>query len=91
MLFSVIDNGIGMTKEEIRQLKERFADENSRNIGLTNVNRRLVLYYGKESRLKIQAKEGLGSCIMFKIPVENMQKEEMESKNLSIYTDNDKK
>lgn len=84
MLFSVIDNGVGMTKEEIHLLKERFADENSRNIGLTNVNRRLALFYGEESKLKIQAKAGIGSCISFRIPLEKMEE-------LDRNTDNDKK
>jgi two-component system sensor histidine kinase YesM len=73
MLFSVIDNGVGMTKEEIQELQEKFENENSRNIGLTNVNRRLTLCYGTESRLKILSKAGMGSCIMFKIPIENMK------------------
>ncbi|MDO5423389.1 MAG: histidine kinase [Eubacteriales bacterium] len=75
MLFSVIDNGVGMTKEEIRELLERLEDENSQNIGLTNVNRRLILYYGEESRLKIQAKPGWGCCMTFRIPMEKMREE----------------
>lgn len=70
MLFSVIDNGIGMTKEKIAQLRKRLEDENSKNIGLTNVNRRLLLRYGEESQLKILAKKGWGTCMKFKIPLE---------------------
>lgn len=73
MFFSVVDNGVGMTREEVQELQQRLADENSRNIGLTNVNRRLVLRYGSASGLKIRAKAGWGTCMMFRIPLENMK------------------
>lgn len=41
----VIDNGDGMTKEELEALRKRIADRNSRSIGLTNLDRRLRLRY----------------------------------------------
>ena len=63
--FVVIDSGIGLDKEEIRRLYAHIQDENSRNIGLTNVNRRLTLHYGNTSALHIQGKKGLGTCISF--------------------------
>ncbi len=71
MYFSVLDNGIGMGQAEIERIRERIQNENSQNIGLTNVNRRLILQYGKESALKISSKEGWGACISFKIKMEN--------------------
>lgn len=73
MYFSVLDNGIGMKKEELKTLRERIQNENSQNIGLTNVNRRLILQYGKESELKIVSKEGWGSCISFQIKITNSE------------------
>ena len=39
----VIDNGDGMTREELEALRKRIADRNSRSIGLTNLDRRLRL------------------------------------------------
>ena len=67
MRFSVIDNGVGMNENQIEALRERIRDEGSQNIGLTNVNRRLLLQYGEESELKILSREGWGTCICFKI------------------------
>ena len=72
MHFFVVDNGVGMSKEEMDALQERILDEGSQNIGLTNVNRRLILRYGAESSLKIAAKEGWGACLSFQIPEEKL-------------------
>lgn len=42
----------------------------STRIGLDNVNKRLTLTYGSESTLHIYSKEGLGTCVFFRIPVQ---------------------
>ena len=68
--FVVIDTGVGMSREEVRTLYERIFDSNSRNIGLTNVNRRLILRYGEKSALHIQSHQGMGTCISFSIPAD---------------------
>ena len=49
----VIDNGDGMTREELEALRKRIADRNSRSIGLTNLDRRLRLRYPEETGLRI--------------------------------------
>lgn len=67
--FSVTDTGIGMDKEEIRNLYQMINDEKSKNIGLTNVNRRLILQYGPECALHIQSKKNLCTCISFSLPI----------------------
>lgn len=69
LLFSVIDTGVGMTKAEVAALYAKINDPNSENIGLTNVNTRLCMQYGEPSKLNIQSKKGMGTCISFKIPV----------------------
>lgn len=66
--FVIIDSGIGLDREEIRRLYAHINNENSRNIGLTNVNRRLLLQYGPEHILHIQGKKGMGTCISFVLP-----------------------
>lgn len=73
--FTVIDNGIGLTRLEIGEVYSRILDETSQNIGLTNINRRLVLKYGPESSLHIQSKKGMGTCVTFKVPLINKQEE----------------
>ncbi len=67
---TVTDTGIGMSKEQIRQNYRNMADPESRNIGLANVNRRLVLNYGETAALRIISRQGRGTCITFRIPLE---------------------
>ena len=67
--FAVIDNGIGMSKDEIQHLYEMINNEKSKNIGLTNVNRRLILQYGPQYALHIQSKKGLCTRISFYLPL----------------------
>ncbi|WMJ87262.1 sensor histidine kinase [Anaerocolumna sp. MB42-C2] len=70
---AVIDNGCGMTKEEIAELYIKINDPSSKNIGLTNLNRRLLLHYGDTSKLHIRSKKNLGTGIYFKIPIQNAE------------------
>lgn len=65
---TVSDTGRGMTEQEISELLARIHDESSRSIGLTNLNRRLLLYYGPQSELRIQSEAGEGTEISFWIP-----------------------
>ncbi|QOV20391.1 histidine kinase [Blautia liquoris] len=69
VLFAVLDNGIGLSQTEIHELYERISNTKSRNIGLTNINRRLILNYGPDSALHIQSKKNMGTCISFQIPM----------------------
>ncbi len=69
LFFSVIDTGVGMTKSEAAALTARINDPSSENIGLTNVNTRLIMRYGSCARLKILSKKGMGTCISFRIPI----------------------
>jgi two-component system sensor histidine kinase YesM len=74
MYVSVIDSGCGMSKEEIERLYVRINDVKSKNIGLTNLNRRLVLHYGEESKIHIRSKRGMGTEISFKMPIQALHK-----------------
>lgn len=67
--FRVVDNGVGMGREDLQALYRQINDKNSRSIGLTNVNRRLILEYGEDCGLHILSKKGRGFCISFQIPV----------------------
>ena len=66
--FSVTDTGCGMAQDELEQLIKNIHDPSSRAIGLTNLNRRLLLCYGKESELSITSDSGKGTEISFIIP-----------------------
>lgn len=69
MNVTVIDTGVGMGKEEIAALYEKIGRPGNENIGLANVNSRLVMQYGEGAGLKIQSKKNMGTCISFSIPV----------------------
>ena len=79
-LIQVIDNGKGMSQEELEKLtsvmeKETFAEE---NIGLVNVNQRIRLFYGEDYGIRLTSQKGEGTEIIISLPVrsrsENMEK-----------------
>ncbi|HBR02732.1 MAG TPA: regulator, partial [Ruminiclostridium sp.] len=63
----VIDNGIGIAAPTLKDLME--LNHESNGVGLTNINRRLLSFYG--SALDISSAEGRGTTISFNIPVKN--------------------
>lgn len=68
---SVIDNGLGMNKEELLTLQKVMKREEikeSLHIGVANVNQRLKLYFGEEYGLLIESKEGIGTTVTIRIP-----------------------
>jgi two-component system sensor histidine kinase YesM len=73
--FLVHDDGVGMSKERLRQVRnqlqlteEQFVLEGS-SYGLRNVHERLVLHYGHDSGLHIDSRLHAGTRISFSIPV----------------------
>lgn len=68
---SIIDNGVGMDEETLKQLLNRKS-EKRKGIGLLNIERRLKQLFG--NGLKIESKLGEGTTISFMIPkTENRQ------------------
>ncbi|GAF65474.1 histidine kinase [Bacillus sp. TS-2] len=70
VLIAVQDDGIGMSNEKINEIKQTLnkEEDESARIGLRNVDQRLRITYGQESRLKIESLEGKGTLIHFLIP-----------------------
>lgn len=68
----VIDNGDGMTREELETLRKRIADRNSRSIGLTNLDRRLRLRYPEETGLRICSIKTLAPACRFASRTKNI-------------------
>ena len=71
VIISVIDSGIGMTKEELQMQRQNIKDYNPNHVGLANVNCRLKLYYGEEAQLHIYSKKDMGTVIRFCLPRES--------------------
>ena len=74
--FIVEDNGAGFTEERLGQVRNelRTGSQDSEKLssvyGLYNVNKKLKLYYGEETKgIEIESESGKGSHISFTIPI----------------------
>ena len=69
LCISVLDNGVGMSKEDASHLlKEPSASVSKGGYGIYNVQQRIQLYYGKEYGLKIDSMPGKGTTVTMRIP-----------------------
>jgi two-component system sensor histidine kinase YesM len=73
--FSVEDNGIGMTDEQLKEVKEQLArapdmtgPEGTRVYGLYNVSKRLELYYNRNDLIDIRSAYREGTKVTLMIP-----------------------
>ena len=66
---SVQDDGCGMTPEQLQKLQKREKSGDRSGIGVANVVRRLKLFFGEESELKIESVPGIGTTMTMVIPV----------------------
>lgn len=80
LMIRISDNGIGMRKTELEVLEhklheglneERPPSSSSihHGVGLSNVNRRLKIYYGEEAELIIDSKYMKGTTVTLVIPI----------------------
>ncbi|WP_397334366.1 sensor histidine kinase [Paenibacillus glycanilyticus] len=74
---SVSDNGPGMSFDKVQSLyaamkQGHVHDAKGTGVGISNVDRRLRLYYGDEPEgLQIQSEQGTGTKMSFEIPIEH--------------------
>ncbi|MBP1993718.1 sensor histidine kinase [Paenibacillus eucommiae] len=72
IIFSIADNGKGMTEEQMRKL---FADGNQgvekkyRGIGIKNIRDRIKLYFGERFGLQVESKKDEGTLITITMPL----------------------
>lgn len=70
----VFDDGVGM--DAVRALDdappERTLNDRFSNIGISNVNERLVLRYGPGSALRIRSKRGVGTVVRIELPADEL-------------------
>jgi len=79
----VLDNGQGMTEEDIRELNKNlnegndaylFSENSGMGIGLKNVNRRIKLFYGVEYGVRVESIYEEYMKVVVTIPVVGIQK-----------------
>jgi two-component system sensor histidine kinase YesM len=75
MSFLVLDDGVGMTEEQLQAIKKNLNPQGDdqpipdANYGLRNVNERLQLHYGLDAGLIIESRPNAGTRISFSIPI----------------------
>lgn len=76
----VEDNGVGIEKEKLAEIKQNINDESldsNRYFALSNVNKRIRLRYGPSYGLKITSKEGEGTKVTVVMPLAEMEGNEI--------------
>lgn len=74
----VKDNGIGMSENQLQNLKNRKSSNTKYNaIGIKNIDERIKFYCGKEYGLTIESVEDVGTTVTVKLP--SSLKEESEN------------
>ena len=66
LLFSIADNGVGMTAEKIREV---LSAKPQVRIGLANVRERIELSFGPRYGLTIESRPGSGTTVYLLLPV----------------------
>lgn len=68
LVIEVQDNGSGIEKGKNESV-ENDAGKMYSGIGLNNVHERIRLYFGSEYGIRIQSEENIGTCIILKLPI----------------------
>ena len=70
--FAISDDGVGMTEHQLEALNKKITDftseDDSKSIGLRNINERIKLYYGSGYGLDISSQPAKGTTVLFKLP-----------------------
>lgn len=68
IILQVADNGIGMTQERLAHLHSAMESDERVGFGLSAVNQRLRLQFGREYGLSVTSREGIGTIVTARIP-----------------------
>lgn len=70
VIISVEDDGVGMTEKTMMRVQKNIhAQQQPKSCyGLWNMNKRLILQFGKEAQLQIESREQRGTKVFFSIP-----------------------
>lgn len=71
--FRVIDNGFGMTRQQVENLlgeENHVSSRRGSGIGVKNVNERIKLYFGEDYGLTIQSEPDEGTTVCIHLPAQ---------------------
>jgi two-component system sensor histidine kinase YesM len=78
LYIEVEDTGIGMKEEQVQRLEKLLNEaditelQKSNSLGMLNACIRLKKYCGIKTRVTIESETQVGTCIIIKIPIENL-------------------
>ena len=88
VLIEVTDNGVGFTPYKLAKIEEQLEEDSDvisrtdEGFGLSNVNKRIKLYYGQQYGLTIESKYLEGTKITVAIPLEiNINENQVEDQD----------
>jgi two-component system sensor histidine kinase YesM len=67
ILFTVTDNGSGMTQEQISAIMQKDRSDRA-GIGIKNVNDRLAIYFGPAYGIQIDSEPDCGTSVLIRMP-----------------------
>lgn len=67
VVFTVFDNGIGMTEEQCKSILQHDSNDNF-GIGIKNVNDRIKIFFGEEYGIWIESEMDVGTTITITFP-----------------------
>nr|WP_054956544.1 sensor histidine kinase [Paenibacillus dakarensis] len=73
IVFKIIDNGVGMPAERIRQIFDPIEGLNT-GFGIRNVHSRIQLHFGSDYGVKIGSGRGIGTTVQIVIPAREIGK-----------------
>lgn len=82
IVFSVYDDGAGMSPEKLKELEASISgdwDSQSENFGLRNVSRRLRLFYGENAYIAFDSVKGMFTEVKVVIPCERGEESHEDS------------
>ncbi|MCD7883580.1 MAG: sensor histidine kinase [Lachnospiraceae bacterium] len=68
IILKVEDDGAGMDEARLLQLRAMLSHDTSVGFGMSTVQERLQLMFGAEYGLRIESREGEGTCVTVRIP-----------------------
>lgn len=72
IIFKIIDDGIGMSQEKIKQIFDPVEGLNT-GYGIRNVNSRIQLHFGSKYGVTIGSRPGIGTTVQIVIPARREQ------------------
>lgn len=69
LYFEINDNGIGMDEERLTLLRQGDETVSRAGYGLSNVTKRIQLYFGGNYKLNIVSTQGVGTKVSLELPV----------------------